>query len=108
MKNYREELNELTYRLLNDIEELPPFDFRDKFKGDYEDESDLIFDLPYTYTSDNNGHLIIHQVIVGKNEDGDLICYGTGEDWGEIEYKSLSDVPVETLVEVYNLITENE
>lgn len=106
METLSSRLTKLTHEVIQKISDLPPFDLRDKFKHEYEHEDDLIYDLPYSYTTDKNGYFLISLSVVGKDEDGNIICFETGEDWGNIYYKTLGELSVDTLVKLYDLATE--
>lgn len=102
LRGIRESLNKW-------FDEVDDFNLYDKLSEKSEDadwDYDLIYDLPYTSTTDKNGLYYIGLAILGK-EDGKLVCIETGEDYGNKWYINIGEVEVETLAYLKGLWEEN-
>jgi hypothetical protein len=116
VKDFRNEdwesLEEKFYDLYNQVKTelflFKPFDLRELLKEDYldQDEDDILFDLPYAQTTDNNGYYRIPLAVVGKDEDNYFICIGTGEEFGDKFILSADEIPTESLFALHTLINE--
>jgi hypothetical protein len=108
MKNLEEKFYELYNQVKTEIFLFEPFDLREKLKEDYTDqnEDDILFDLPYAQTTDKNGYYRIPLAIVGKDEDNNFICIGTGEEFGEKFTLTADEIPTESLFALHTLLNE--
>ena len=108
MKNLEEKFYELYNQVKTEIFLFEPFDLREKLKEDYidYDEEDMLFDLPYAQTTDKNGHYRIPLAIVGKDEDNNFICIGTGEEFGDKFILTADEIPTESLFELHTLLNK--
>lgn len=108
MKNLEEKFYDLYNQVKTEIFLFEPFDLREKLKEYYvdQDEDDILFDLPYAQTTDENGYYRIPLAIVGKNEDNDFICIGTGEEFGDKFILTAAEIPTESLFALHTLLNE--
>lgn len=103
-EKYEQLLNELKETIYNKR----PFDLMELIAKEHDgnlDRSDLLYDLPYMMFSDNNGYYQIHTSVVSMNEEGILSCEGTGEEYGKKYTIPLNEVPIETLVSIWEIIS---
>lgn len=75
-------------------------------KDDANTQMDSIYELPIGYHVDKYGSYC--QGAVWKVEGDEVILFFTGEDWGQLWYQNLDDLPFSSLIEILNLIAEKK
>lgn len=106
MRNLSNEFWSLYTDIQQHLLQIQPFNLVDLLKDEYEDEDDLMFDLPYAFTTDKNGHYMIHMVVAEKLKDNTFRCLETGEQQGEEFILTIDEIPVESLFSIYDYLKE--
>lgn len=104
--NLKQQFFELLNQARANIASKAPFDLYAEIKGEYEDEESALFDLPYVMCSDKDGYFQIHAVLVSMDNEGNIKCLGTSEEFGEEFYVTFDDLRAETVFELNELLNE--
>jgi hypothetical protein len=71
-----------------------------------EDDNEMIYDLPYGYTTSRDGYYL--QGAIQKVQGNDVTIFFTGDNWGETYQSDLDELPFYSLVQLLSFLDRQQ